>query len=119
VEHHGYPVDPRKMSWHLAATVAFFVADLTIVPRVVKRINKARLNFVAQQSPVGYALAMLFANCAVAGAMDVSLVFAAFLAGFAVVDKKPNGKVSFAFFIPAYFAIVRLKLDLIQGFLSG
>ena len=60
----------------------------------------------------------------VAGALDVSLVFAAFLAGFAVVHKKRRlfaealdaiGKVSFAFFIPVYFAIVGLKLDLIRG----
>lgn len=119
------PLDPRNMGWHLVATVAFFVAGLTIVPRIVKRINKARFNVVAQQSPVGYALAVLFAYCAVAGAMDVSLVFAAFLAGFAVVHKKRRlfadaldaiGKVSFAFFIPVYFAIVGLKLDLIRGF---
>ena len=118
-------LDPREMGWHLAATVGFFLAGLTIVPRIVKRINKARFNFVAQQSPVGYALAVLFAYCAVAGAMDVSLVFAAFLAGFAVVHKKRRlfadaldaiGKVSFAFFIPIYFAIVGLKLDLIRGF---
>ena len=118
-------LDPRKMSWHLAATVGFFVAGLTIVPRIVKRINKARFNVVARQSPVGYALAVLFAYCAVAGAMDVSLVFAAFLAGFAVVHKKRRlfadaldaiGKVSFAFFIPVYFGIVGLKLDLIRGF---
>ncbi|HYK36190.1 MAG TPA: cation:proton antiporter [Alloacidobacterium sp.] len=60
----------------------------------------------------------------VAGALGVSLVFAAFLAGFAVVHKKRRlfaealdaiGKVSFAFFIPVYFAIVGLKLDLIRG----
>jgi Kef-type K+ transport system membrane component KefB len=60
----------------------------------------------------------------VAGALDVSLVFAAFLAGFAVVHKKRRlfadaleaiGKVSFAFFIPVYFAIVGLKLDLVRG----
>jgi Kef-type K+ transport system membrane component KefB len=51
-------------------------------------------------------------------------VFAAFLAGFAVVHKKRRifaealdaiGKVSFAFFIPVYFALVGMKLDLVQG----
>ena len=53
------------------------------------------------------------------------MVFAAFLAGFAVVHKKRKlfaealdaiGKVSFAFFIPVYFALVGLKLDLIHAF---
>ncbi len=67
---------------------------------------------------------MLLGYCVVAGTLDVSLVFAAFLAGFAVVHKKRRlfaealdaiGKVSFAFFIPVYFAIVGLKLDLVRG----
>ncbi|HZD47006.1 MAG TPA: cation:proton antiporter, partial [Acidobacteriaceae bacterium] len=117
-------LNPRQMSWHLLATLAYFVLGLTIVPRVVKRINKARWNVLAQQSPTGYAIAVLLAYCAVAGALDVNLVFAAFLAGFAVVHKKRRlfadaleaiSKVSFAFFIPVYFAIVGLKLDLIRG----
>jgi len=117
-------LDPKAMSYHLLATVAFFVLGLTVVPRVVKRINKARFNIVAKNSPVGYAIAVLLAYCAVAGALKVSLVFAAFLAGFAVVHKKRRlfadaldaiGKVAFAFFIPVYFAIVGLKLDLIRG----
>ena len=71
-----------------------------------------------------YAIALLLAYCVVAGALDISLVFAAFLAGFAVVHKKRRlfsasleaiGKVSFAFFVPVYFAVVGLKLDLVRG----
>ncbi len=119
---------PRALSLHLLATVAFFVLGLTLVPRIVKRINKARFNVMARHSPTGYALAVLLAYCAVAGAMDVSLVFAAFLAGFAVVHKKRRlfadaldaiGKVAFAFFIPVYFAIVGFKLDLVHGVSIG
>lgn len=117
-------LNPRAMAYHLLATIAFFVLGLTIVPRIIKKINKARFNIVAKNSPVGYAIAVLLAYCAVAGALKVSLVFAAFLAGFAVVHKKRRlfaealdaiGKVSFAFFVPVYFAIVGLKLDLIRG----
>jgi Kef-type K+ transport system membrane component KefB len=116
---------PRAMALHLLATVAFFVAGLTILPRAIKRINKAEWNVVARHSPAGYAIAVLLAYCALAGALDVSLVFAAFLAGFAVVHRKRRlfadaldaiGKVAFAFFIPVYFAIVGLKLDLVRGF---
>src|SRR5579872_5194433 len=119
---------PRAMSEHLLATVAYFVLGLTLVPRLVKRINKARLNVVAKHSPVAYSLGVLLAYCVIAGLMDVSLVFAAFLAGFAVVHKKRRlfadaldaiGKVSFAFFIPVYFAIVGLKLDVVHGFSLG
>jgi Kef-type K+ transport system membrane component KefB len=117
-------LNPRQMSYHLLSTIGFFVLGLTVVPRMVKRINKSRFNVIAKQSPVGYAIAVLLGYCVVAGALGVSLVFAAFLAGFAVVHKKRRlfadaldaiGKVAFAFFIPVYFAIVGLKLDLIHG----
>jgi Kef-type K+ transport system membrane component KefB len=117
-------LNPRQMSYHLLTTIAFFGLGLTIVPRIVKRLNKSKFNVFAKQSPVAYAIAVLLAYCVVAGVLDVSLVFAAFLAGFAVVHKKRRlfaealdaiGKVSFAFFIPVYFAIVGLKLDLVRG----
>ncbi|WP_436836939.1 cation:proton antiporter [Mycobacterium avium] len=112
------------MFWHLFATVAYFILGLKLVPRVIKRINTSRWNVFARQSPTGYPIAVLLAYCAVVGALDVNLVFAAFLAGFAVAHRKRRifadaleaiGKVSFAFFIPIYFAIVGLKLDLIRG----
>jgi Kef-type K+ transport system membrane component KefB len=118
-------LNPRQLSYHLIVTVGFFGLGLTIVPRIVKRINKSRFNVIARHSPVAYALAVLLGYCVVAGALNVSLVFAAFLAGFAVVHKKRRlfsealdviGKISFAFFIPVYFALVGLKLDLVHGF---
>jgi Kef-type K+ transport system membrane component KefB len=117
-------LNPREMSYHLITTIGFFGLGLTILPRIVKRVNKSRFNVLAKHSPVAYAIAVLLGYCVVAGALDVSLVFAAFLAGFAVVHKKRRlfaealdsiGEVSFAFFIPAYFALVGLKLDLVGG----
>ena len=119
---------PKELSYHLVTTLGFFGLGLTIIPRIVKRINKSRFNVFAKHSPLAYAIAVLLAYCVVAGALDVSLVFAAFLAGFAVVHKKRRlfsealdaiGKVSFAFFVPVYFAIVGLKLDLIRGLSLG
>jgi len=121
-------LNPREMSFHLAATVVFFALGLTVIPRVVKRINKSEFNILAKHSPVAYAIAVLLGYCVVAGALGVSLVFAAFLAGFAVVHKKRRlfaesldaiGKVSFAFFIPVYFALVGFKIDLVRGFSLG
>ncbi len=123
-----HALNPRQLSYHLIATVAFFGLGLTIVPRAIKRINKSRFNVIAKHSPVAYTLAVLLGYCVVAGALGVSLVFAAFLAGFAVVHTKRRlfaealdaiGKVSFAFFVPLYFAIVGLKLDLVRGFSLG
>ena len=117
-------LDARKMGVHLGVTVAFFALGLTVLPRIVKRINKAEFNILARSSPVGYAVAVLLAYCAIAGTLDVSLVFAAFLSGFAVVHKKKRlfaealdsiAKVAFAVFVPVYFAMVGLKLDLARG----
>ena len=114
-------LNPRQMSYHLLTTVAFFGLTLTIVPRIIKRINKSRFNVFAKHSPVAYALAVLLGYWVVAGALGVSVVFAAFLAGFAVVHKQRRlfgealdavGKVSFAFFVPVYFALVGLKLEI-------
>jgi Kef-type K+ transport system membrane component KefB len=114
----------RVMSYHLITTIGFFALALTIIPRAIKRINKSRFNVFARHSPVAYAMVVLLGYCVVAGAIGVSVVFAAFLAGFAVIHKKRRlfaealdaiGKVSFAFFIPVYFALVGLKLDLIRG----
>lgn len=118
-------LQPSHIAYHLISTVGFFALGLTLLPRAVKRINKSRLNVLAQHAPVTYSLAVLLGYCVIAGALGVNLVFAAFLAGFAVVHKKRRlfaealdaiGKVSFAFFIPIYFAIVGLKLDLVRAF---
>ena len=117
-------LNPRQLSYHLITTIGFFALGLTLIPRAIKRINKSRFNVIAKHAPVAYAIAVLLGYCVVAGALDVSVVFAAFLAGFAVVHKKRRlfadaldaiGKVSFGFFIPVYFAIVGLKLDLVRG----
>src|SRR3954462_2717063 len=118
-------LDGWTMSAHLAKTIGFFFLGMTLIPRVVKRINKSQWNVLARTSPVAYVVGVLLAYCAVAGALEVSLVFAAFLAGFAVVHKKRRlfaealdsvGKFSFAVFIPIYFAIVGWRLDLSKSF---
>jgi Kef-type K+ transport system membrane component KefB len=118
-------LQPYRLAYHLLSTIGYFALGLTLLPRAVKRINKSKFNVLAQHSPIAYALAVLLAYCVLAGALGVNLVFAAFLAGFAVVHKKRRlfaealdaiGKVSFAFFVPVYFAIVGLKLDLVRAF---
>jgi Kef-type K+ transport system membrane component KefB len=118
-------LNPGSMAQHLAQTIGFFVIGLTLLPRMVKRFNKARSNVLAREAPVAYVIAVLLSYCALAGALDVSLVFAAFLAGFAVVHKKRKlfdasmeavKSVSMAVFVPIYFAIVGWRLDLSKSF---
>jgi Kef-type K+ transport system membrane component KefB len=52
-------LNPRQISYHLFTTVSFFALGLTLVPRIVKRLNKSRFNVFAKQSPVAYAIAVL------------------------------------------------------------
>lgn len=114
----------HKIVVHVAACIAYFGIGLTIMPRLLRRLSETRLNVLAKASPIGYVIVVLLAYAAVAAAFDVSLVFAAFLAGFAVVSHmnafeeavSTIGRVSFAVFIPVYFAVVGYKLDLTKTF---
>jgi Kef-type K+ transport system membrane component KefB len=111
-------VPQREIVQHVAATLTYLIAGLTLAPRLLRRIGHARWNVLAAASPIGYLSVVLFFYVALAAALNVSTIFAAFLAGFAVAES--NGgealeslqKVSFGLFIPIYFAIVGFRLDL-------
>jgi Kef-type K+ transport system membrane component KefB len=105
---------------HLAVTIIYFGAGLLAGPPVLRRLSAARWNVLATSSPAGWALIVLLTYTAVAASLGVSLVFAAFLAGFGLCsqDEKRQAlsveaisKFSFSLFIPAYFAIVGFRID--------
>src|SRR6476660_7828590 len=73
---------------HIGVTLAYFILGLVVAPRATKRISKSRFNLLAINSPVTYTLLIAFHYVAVAGLLEVNLVFAAFLAGFAVSRKR-------------------------------
>jgi Kef-type K+ transport system membrane component KefB len=109
---------------HLASTLIYFVVGLALAPRLLRRLHQARWNILAAASPIGYLIAILFAFAAVAAMLDVSLVFAAFLAGYGVASDRELfadaldslGRFSFSVFIPVYFVIVGYRLDLWKSF---
>ncbi len=109
---------------HVAITIVYFGVAMLVMPKLLRKLADARWNVLAQHSPVGYLVLVLLAYAALAAAMDVSLVFAAFLAGFGVafdIDRYRDSldslsKLSFAVFIPVYFAVVGYKLDLSKTF---
>ena len=109
---------------HLAATVGYFGVGLFAAPALLRRLTRARWNVLARTSPIGYAVSVLFAYVGVAAMLDVSLVFAAFLAGFAMASDAEAldvtigsiSRFSFAVFVPVYFAVVGYRLDLTRGF---
>ncbi|HLY92875.1 MAG TPA: cation:proton antiporter [Candidatus Angelobacter sp.] len=101
---------------HIVLTLVYFALGLTLAPRATKRISKSRFNMLANNSPVTFTLLIVFGYVAAAGLLDVNLVFAAFLAGFAVSRKRLGdaletiSRFSFALFIPVYFALVGYRL---------
>ncbi len=113
-----------KILGHVLAAIGYFGVGLFLAPAVLQRVTRARWNVLARTSPIGYAVSVLFAYVGVAAMLDVSLVFAAFLAGFAMAsDAEALGatiesisKFSFAVFVPVYFAVVGYRLDLRHGF---
>lgn len=114
----------RKIAMHVGLTVVYLGFGLLAAPRLLARLTRSRWNVLAATSPISYVVVILLAYSAVASLFDVSLVFAAFLAGYAIV-KEPGllssaiasvADVSFAVFIPIYFAVVGYKLDLGRSF---
>lgn len=108
---------PRQaIAIHIGLTLLYFALGLTLAPRTVKWISKSRFNLLANNSPVTFTLLIVFFYVAAAGLLNVNLVFAAFLAGFAVSRKRLGdaleniSRFSFALFIPVYFALVGYRL---------
>ena len=114
----------RGIGMHVLATLAYFWIGLKVAPPMLRRLSRVRWNVVAHTSPVGYVVVILLAYVGLASLFDVSLVFAAFLAGFGILADAPHlcdaidtlRDFSFAVFIPLYFAVVGFRLDLTKTF---
>ncbi len=111
----------RQVAIHVGATLLYFAIGLMVLPAVLRRVSHTRWNPLARTAPIAYIIAILLAYTAIAAALDVSLVFAAFLAGFGVVVADLEelsdalavvSRISFSVFIPVYFAVVGYRLDL-------
>jgi Kef-type K+ transport system membrane component KefB len=118
-----------EITAHVGSTVAYLAAGLLVLPHLLRFASRARWNVLAQASPVGWIFTVLFVYVAVAGALDVTPVFAAFLAGFGIVGgvrgtererfREPLdlvNKLSFAVFIPVYTFLIGYKLDFTERF---
>ncbi len=113
-----------KIFLHVLATIVYFGIGLVFAPRWLRKLSCARWNALANTAPIAYVILILFAYSAIASLLDISLVFAAFLGGYAIVSDKDllGGAIqavsdfSFAVFIPIYFAIVGFRLDLSKTF---
>ena len=125
---------------HVVINAGYVFTALVVMPPVLRRLSQAHFNVLARHVPVAWVMTVLLGYVAVAAVLDVTLIFAAFLAGFGVVGgmKRTDHErfrpaldsvehLAAAIFIPIYFAIVghrlnlRTSLDLamVAGFVAG
>ncbi|MGH8990452.1 MAG: hypothetical protein ACRDZ7_02865 [Acidimicrobiia bacterium] len=73
------------ISEHVAVNAAYVIAALTVMPIVLRKVSRADWNVLARQAPVAWMMAVLLGYVSLAATLDVTLVFAAFLAGFGIM----------------------------------
>lgn len=103
-------------------TFTFLGVAMMFMPRLMLALTSLRYNLLIKSSRSGYVLSVCFLFAGVASLLNVNVIFGAFLAG-VVIGFMPTRfskakthirEIGLAFFIPIYFAIVGLKLDLIH-----
>ena len=110
-------------AYHIVITAAYIGFAMLVVPRLLKTIRRFDDSTVSRHSLVTYAIALLCFFIGVAAGLGVSTVFAAFLAGYALINGIRREKsalnealqaikaVAFGVFVPIYFAIVGYRLS--------
>jgi Kef-type K+ transport system membrane component KefB len=111
--------------YHSFATVAFLVAGLLLGPRIYARALRSRYNLVKRRSHLAFQLVVMLAMSGICLLLSIVPLFGAFVAGIVVVRapgeraeqaREEIGHFALGLFIPVYFAIVGLQLDLVDNF---
>ena len=111
------------VAYHVVVTVGALGLCLTLGPRVLRTALRFRYGAEDFSGPIAFQLAFMFVVTAAFIFLGVSGFFGAFVAGIVVSNaaddqSRGNGAMknfSFAFFIPVYFALVGLRLDLVHS----
>jgi Kef-type K+ transport system membrane component KefB len=112
------------MAYHVLATVAFLGVSLVVGPPLYRWIGGLKVNLIQRASPIAHQLTfMLLATIAALG-LGIEAFFGALVAGIVVgsTEREPSEATmavtsfALAFFIPIYFAMIGLGLDLVHGF---
>jgi Kef-type K+ transport system membrane component KefB len=106
-------------------TLVFTIVALVLFPGLLRVAGRSLLRHAPDASLVGYTLLVCLVLVSIASALRVNIVFGALLAGVAVgllpgsrLDMVKQNITSLAlwFFVPIYFALVGLQLDLPANF---
>jgi Kef-type K+ transport system membrane component KefB len=113
--------------YHTIVAVIFLSLALTFGSRVYKALIGIRANPLNRRNPIAFQLMWMLALSAGALALGLVPLYGAFVAGISVAianeskgevvaERNALAGVSFSFFIPIYFAIIGIQLDLIHHF---
>ena len=109
----------------MVATLGFLVVTLLVGPAVYRALAGFRFNLIRRGNDVAFQLVFMLLLTVGAALLGVTPMFGAFMAGIIVgtaagetgrEERASINAFSFAFFIPIYFAMVGLKLDLVHAF---
>ncbi|HKC28875.1 MAG TPA: cation:proton antiporter [Jatrophihabitans sp.] len=123
-----HPGSAGDLVYHAIATVAVLGLFLLVGRPLYRTAARSRFNMIRQWSPVAFQLVFMLAACVGCVFLGIQPFFGAFVAGIAAgaATREPDpveegarvavSQFAFAFFIPIYFAVVGLQLDLLHGF---
>ena len=121
----GKTADTGTLLGVVATTLVFIGLSVIVGPPLLARVGR-RLP-LKRETPalVGYALLVCFALATAASLLHINVIFGALVAGIVIGSlphdsfaevKQRISDVALWFFVPIYFAIVGLKLDLVHQF---
>jgi Kef-type K+ transport system membrane component KefB len=112
--------------YHTLVAVMFLAVTMVFGGRAYRGLAGLRANGLARRSPVAFQLLWLIALSAAALVLGLVPLYGAFTAGIAVAvaddslsarpDRNALAGISFGFFIPVYFALIGIQLDLVHHF---
>jgi Kef-type K+ transport system membrane component KefB len=122
---HGDAADAGGIGRVIAVNLAFVLVSLFVAPAVAREVRRRVFGKFSEASLTGYTMLLCLVFVAAASLLKVNIVFAALLAGLVVARfpsrhlaavKQHIADISIWFFVPIYFALVGLRLDLAHQF---
>lgn len=131
---HISPGSALSDAYYVLVSLAIFGLPLTLGRSFVERLGRLRLNVVGRSNALAFQVVFVMVLTSLALFLGISSIFGAFIAGILAGTlsrgEDATGAVSldasraqasierfsFGFFIPIYFAIVGIRLDLIHAF---
>lgn len=111
-----------SIAWHLGSSVCFLAISLAAGPKLFRRIDERRRRRTGGGDSILILLGTLAATVGVTMLFGITPIFGALIAGIVISDPDNHEnpayqrikRIGFKYFIPIYYVMVGLKIDLIH-----